>query len=84
LALYIERVQKSKDKPVVLTEEKLFELLKKDDSEEIVRILTEESAVLSAGNEKGTIGLMLSMSYTARFRACLQPSHKSHSYEQFA
>jgi hypothetical protein len=47
-------VRKSKDKTDVLTEEKLVELLKKGENEEIVRILTSESAVLSSSAEKGT------------------------------
>jgi translation initiation factor 3 subunit M len=54
LASYLERVRKSKDKADVLTEEKLIELLKKGENEEIVRILTAESAVLSSSSEKGT------------------------------
>jgi len=53
LASYLERVRKSKEKADVLTEEKLIELLKKGENEEIVRILTSESAALSGGSEKG-------------------------------
>lgn len=54
MASYIERVRKSKDKTVTLTEEKLFELLKKGDNEEVIRTLTADSVALSAGAEKGT------------------------------
>jgi hypothetical protein len=54
LASYLERVRKSKDKTDVLTEEKLIELLKKGEHEEIVRILATESAGLSNSPEKGT------------------------------
>ena len=54
MASYLERVRKSKDKTDVLTEEKLIELLKKGENDEIVRILTAESAVLSSSSEKGT------------------------------
>ena len=54
LALYLERVRKSKDKADVLTEEKLIEMLKKGEKEEIVQILTSESAALATGAEKGT------------------------------
>lgn len=46
-------MRKVKDKPDVLTEEKLVELLKKGDNEEIIRILTSESAALSGSSEKG-------------------------------
>lgn len=46
-------MRKSKEKADVLTEEKLIELLKKGENEEIVRILTSESAALSGGSEKG-------------------------------
>jgi hypothetical protein len=46
-------VQKSKDKVDVLNEDKLIELLKKGENEEIVRILTSESAALSGSSEKG-------------------------------
>jgi translation initiation factor 3 subunit M len=46
-------VRKSKEKAEVLTEEKLIELLKKGENEEIVRILTSESAALSGSSEKG-------------------------------
>ena len=53
MASYIERVRKTKDKAGVLTEEKLVELLKKGENEEIVRILTSESATLSSSSEKG-------------------------------
>jgi len=70
LASCIERVGKSKDKPITLTEDKLFELLKKNDTEEIVRILTEESAALSAGTEKGTFSLSCIFN-NLRFRASL-------------
>ena len=54
MASYLERVRKSKDKTDVLTEEKLIELLKKGENDEIVRILTAESTVLSGSSEKGT------------------------------
>jgi hypothetical protein len=54
LASYLERVRKSKDKTDILTEDKLIELLKKGENEEIVRILTAESTVLSSSSEKGT------------------------------
>jgi translation initiation factor 3 subunit M len=54
LASYLERVQKSKDKADILTEEKLIELLKKNENEEIVRQLAAESAALSTSTEKGT------------------------------
>jgi hypothetical protein len=54
LASYIERVRKSKDKADILTEEKLIELLKKGENEEIVRQLTAESTTLSTSTEKGT------------------------------
>jgi hypothetical protein len=47
-------VRKSKDKTDVLTEEKLIELLKRGENDEIVRILTAESVVLSSSSEKGT------------------------------
>jgi hypothetical protein len=47
-------VRKSKDKADILTEEKLIELLKKGENEEIVRILTAESTALSSSSEKGT------------------------------
>ena len=53
MASYLERVRKSKEKAEVLTEEKLIELLKKGENEEIVRILTSESAALSGSSEKG-------------------------------
>jgi hypothetical protein len=53
LASYLERVRKTKDKSDVLTEEKLVELLKKGENEEIVRILTSESSTLSSSSEKG-------------------------------
>ena len=46
-------MRKSKDKADVLTEEKLIELLKRGENEEIIRILTSESAALSGGSEKG-------------------------------
>ena len=52
--MYLERVRKSKDKADVLSEEKLIELLKKGENEEIVQILVSESAALSTGAEKGT------------------------------
>ena len=53
--MYLERVRKqSKDKADILTEERLVELLKKGENEEIVQILTSESAALSTGAEKGT------------------------------
>ena len=54
MASYLERVRKSKDKVDVLTEEKLIELLKNGENDEIVKILTSESAALSASSEKGT------------------------------
>jgi hypothetical protein len=54
LASYLERVRKSKDKADILTEEKLIELLKKGENEEIVRQLTAESTTLSTSTEKGT------------------------------
>lgn len=47
-------MRKSKDKTDVLTEEKVVELLKKGENEEIIRLLTAESAVLSNSSEKGT------------------------------
>ena len=53
MASYLERVRKSKEKADVLTEEKLVELLKKGENEEIVVILTSESAALSGSSEKG-------------------------------
>lgn len=53
MASYLERGRKSKDQPDVLTEEKLIELLKKGDNEEIVRILTAESPALSDCTDKG-------------------------------
>lgn len=53
MASYLERVRKSKEKSDVLTEEKLIELLKKGENEEIVRILTAESGLLSNSTEKG-------------------------------
>lgn len=55
MALYLERVRKqSKDKADGLTEEKLIEMLKKGQNEEIVQILTSESATLSNGAERGS------------------------------
>lgn len=39
----------------MLTEDKLFELLKKGENEEIVNILTAESTALSNSSEKGTL-----------------------------
>ena len=59
LASYLERVRKSKDKADVLTEDKLIELLKKGEHEEIVRILTTESATLSNSSEKGTAEILI-------------------------
>ena len=53
MASYLERVRKLKDKSDILTEEKLIELLKKGENEEIVRILTAESASLANSAEKG-------------------------------
>jgi hypothetical protein len=46
-------VRKPKDKSDVLAEDKLIELFKKGENEQIVRILTTESAALSASVEKG-------------------------------
>jgi hypothetical protein len=49
-------VRKTKDKADdVLTEEKLVELFKKGENEEIVRILTSESSILSTSSEKGNL-----------------------------
>jgi len=45
--------KQSKDKADDLTEEKLIEMLKKGQNEEIVQILTSESVALSNGAEKG-------------------------------
>jgi hypothetical protein len=53
LTAYLERIRKSKDKSDGLTEDKLIELLKKNDNEQIVKTLTAESALLSTGSEKG-------------------------------
>jgi hypothetical protein len=69
LASYLERVHKSKDEPDILTEEKLVELLKKGEKEEIVKALTAESTVLSSINEKGTT---VGQEINARFRAGIQ------------
>jgi len=69
LASYLERVHKSKDGPDILTEQKLVELLKKGEKEEIVQALITESAVLSSSNEKGTT---FGREINARFRAGIQ------------
>lgn len=61
LVLYLERVRKSKDKTEALTEEKLVELLKKGENEEIVQILSSESAALSTGTEKGTTSCIFAL-----------------------
>lgn len=53
LATFLERIRKSKEKTDGITEDKLIELLKKGENEEIVRILTAESASFSLGSEKG-------------------------------
>jgi hypothetical protein len=53
LTSYIEQVQKSNDKADVFTEDKLFDLLKKGENEEVVKILTAESTALSNSSEKG-------------------------------
>lgn len=52
MASYLERVQKTKSE--ALSEENLVELLKKGDNDEVVRLLTAESAALSTASEKGT------------------------------
>jgi len=49
----MERVRRSNDQTDAFTEDKLFDLLKKGDNEEIVNILTAESMVLSNSTEKG-------------------------------
>jgi hypothetical protein len=51
LTSYLERVQKSQED--VFTEDKLFDLLKKGENEEIITTLTAESTALSNASEKG-------------------------------
>jgi hypothetical protein len=54
LSAHLERVRKAKDSKVdLLTEEKLIELLKKEQNEEILKTLATQSAILSSGTEKG-------------------------------